>query len=804
MRIKHVHVFRYGPLPAFQRALGGFTLVHGPNERGKTLLLDAIFRLLFKRDLKRTAWRIGGPFGNLGRVEESPEGYLVLDVAGRERKLGPKDTLASTTQLDITPDDFRNVFLVRDSDATLNEATSYFNSVSARLTGMRTGEIDRLMRGVQKHALMRSATVDSKFSNRAEDEKLSDRIDGTTALIEEIETTMAQLVRDDFDETALELARATHKADRLQRELARFEDVRLRERYRRALDALDAWQSHQQHLAAHQPVEAQLVRDWQRGVVQSDHLQARLRTEQDQRNRAASDVGRLRSQVEKVRQLIEPTEAHFAELKSRLGPLMERYQFFRAEHMRTRSGSKLIKWFMFGFLVLALVAVAGYLTTPSTTIAIVAGGFATVSLALGAALIRVGRSAARVEALRDQLTQLGRSVNLGAESVNDFQSALEDVSGDLEAQRAELKTLETRLAVEDGELKRADERLQQLRADVAEGEARLAEFVATSGAKTLPELQARAEQQRRHDHAAREKLSAARTLLGDSFDPAQHVEWRDRIAGEVATLDASIPESVSAKDAQKLETELAHTNKLVEKLTTQLESGRRRLHALEVRAGELRVLDEVPRVRSVVELRRLRQDLLAFCQARSDQLIAGQRAVGILQSLRDEEASHVEEMFGANAYVSQLFREFTGGRYTAVTYDIENEQINVRLKDGGDVAVEALSGGAFDQLHLAVRIALGQRLCGDEPGFFLMDDPFIKADSGRLQHLLDCVKRLVAEGWQVVYFSAKDEVADALGKDIASGAVTYIPMGQEAKSLVVPQKAKIEPPRTAGQHSLFE
>ena len=48
MQIKHVHVFRYGPLPAFQRQLGGFTLVHGPNERGKTLLLDAIFRLLFK------------------------------------------------------------------------------------------------------------------------------------------------------------------------------------------------------------------------------------------------------------------------------------------------------------------------------------------------------------------------------------------------------------------------------------------------------------------------------------------------------------------------------------------------------------------------------------------------------------------------------------------------------------------------------------------------------------------------------------------------------------------------------------
>ena len=75
MRIKTLRVDRYGPLGEFgPHVFLPFVLVYGANEQGKTLLIDAIVRLLFKKDLGKRA----KDFGNLNRVEETPEGFIVL------------------------------------------------------------------------------------------------------------------------------------------------------------------------------------------------------------------------------------------------------------------------------------------------------------------------------------------------------------------------------------------------------------------------------------------------------------------------------------------------------------------------------------------------------------------------------------------------------------------------------------------------------------------------------------------------------------------------------------------------------
>ncbi len=49
-----------------------------------------------------------------------------------------------------------------------------------------------------------------------------------------------------------------------------------------------------------------------------------------------------------------------------------------------------------------------------------------------------------------------------------------------------------------------------------------------------------------------------------------------------------------------------------------------------------------------------------------------------------------------------------------------------------------------------------------------MDDPFIKADPGRLRKQMEILRKIVGMGWQVLYFSAKGEVRDCLASDIKS------------------------------------
>ena len=197
MRIKHINVRRYGPMPPFDKEhLGNFTVIHGPNEFGKTLLIDAIVRLLFKKQLKQNHRR---RFGNMNRVAESPEGYVVIDTRGREVKLGPEETLASVTSMQITPDDFRNVFVVRDSELGIRDEGSYYTHVTERLTGIRTEEITRIVAALQKAGRLRSATPESALSNSVDHDKIGDKVKDLEALLPDIETLRDELVAQSFD-----------------------------------------------------------------------------------------------------------------------------------------------------------------------------------------------------------------------------------------------------------------------------------------------------------------------------------------------------------------------------------------------------------------------------------------------------------------------------------------------------------------------------------------------------------------------------------------------------------------------------
>ena len=43
-----------------------------------------------------------------------------------------------------------------------------------------------------------------------------------------------------------------------------------------------------------------------------------------------------------------------------------------------------------------------------------------------------------------------------------------------------------------------------------------------------------------------------------------------------------------------------------------------------------------------------------------------------------------------------------------------------------------------------------------------MDDPFLKSDQKRLENQLEILLKMAKQGWQIIYFSAKNEVIDYL------------------------------------------
>jgi len=153
----------------------------------------------------------------------------------------------------------------------------------------------------------------------------------------------------------------------------------------------------------------------------------------------------------------------------------------------------------------------------------------------------------------------------------------------------------------------------------------------------------------------------------------------------------------------------------------------------------------------------------------------------IFEEIEREEKEKVSELFGKESPVSQHFKEITGSLYQKVIFNQERGKIEVERKDGLVLDAEKLSGGAYDQLYLSIRLALGEKLLKEKKGFFIMDDPFIKASPDRLKRQMKVLKKISSSGWQIIYFTAKGEVKEALKEDIDNRIVNYIEVKNSLK-----------------------
>jgi uncharacterized protein YhaN len=213
-------------------------------------------------------------------------------------------------------------------------------------------------------------------------------------------------------------------------------------------------------------------------------------------------------------------------------------------------------------------------------------------------------------------------------------------------------------------------------------------------------------------------------------------------------------------------------------LSTRIKKGSRELTAIEVKASALGILEETPRCRSAAELAALEDRIDTWCGKITHEQHVAWKALAIIQEVEREEREKVEDLFGRASRVSELFSEITDGRYAFVDYESETGELFAETPAGDRVSAWALSGGAFDQLYLAIRVSIAERLVGEDRGFFVLDDPFLKADSGRLRNMLEILQLLTEDGWQFIYFTAKDEVVDALRSDIRAGRVELIQMDE--------------------------
>ena len=202
---------------------------------------------------------------------------------------------------------------------------------------------------------------------------------------------------------------------------------------------------------------------------------------------------------------------------------------------------------------------------------------------------------------------------------------------------------------------------------------------------------------------------------------------------------------------------------------------RKRLEEIEREANKvLQSETDYLHCKTTVDLEAVREKLQEFAKSNEGTRDAALKVMTIFEEIEAKERKKVAELFGKESPVANYFREITDGLYDAVLFNQEKGCIDVRRKDGVMLDAEKLSGGAYDQLYLCIRLALGEKILEGRKGFFIMDDPFVKADPVRLGRQIAMLRRIAELGWQIIYFSAKGEMRDILKQPIKSGAVNYV------------------------------
>jgi|GEM_PF-289026 len=250
--------------------------------------------------------------------------------------------------------------------------------------------------------------------------------------------------------------------------------------------------------------------------------------------------------------------------------------------------------------------------------------------------------------------------------------------------------------------------------------------------------------------------------------------WTEQVHALEEYMDRAKDIKYDEKTISRLEEKEEGLGEKIEELTQNMGVIDEEMRTVERKTNESLQFQEHLYCETSVDLKVVKERLQDFVDENETNKEIALGVIQTFEGIEREEKEKVSELFGKDSLVSNYFSEITDGLYDEVIFNQETGEIEVKRKDGVTLEAEKLSGGAYDQLYLSIRLALGEKLLKGKKGFFIMDDPFVKADIDRLHRQIETLKNICELGWQVLYFSAKDEIKHALKEYIDQGVVKCV------------------------------
>jgi uncharacterized protein YhaN len=745
MKIKEFLITHYGPLPDRGKIhLSDFNLIYGVNETGKTLTLEALIKLLLGKNIK--------DFKNINRVDQEVDGYVIIETKEDNKKLGRKTHLDDI--LPITSRECRNLFIIRNSDLSIEPEASFYSQVTNRLTGLQTNRINHLR---EKILEISELTPGGDFSNRKEDGHLKTRMEESARLLEDIKSLRNEVEEGQIEELERKWICLFDEIKAKEVLKVKFEEARKRVFYESAASALgkiDEGRKALKDLSAFSEEDFIKWRDAEREIK-------RVGIKAIEVNKVLAES---ESQIKTIEDALKEQENEFKiskNKKEKIDVLRPQLTNLKNRQIEISSESTFTLVNQQSFLVISIMlglSILGLILKQTPVFTILTGVFGVcffvfmgLQLKSKSSKTSFGKHFAE---LRLDLAGLG----IKGESIEDFLSEVETFSlkfgereGDINIKKVEVGTLKNKT--------------RELRE------------------KIIPELNKKTEKNAEFIR----KIKAA-TFVDSLKEFSENLEKKEKLEREIEKEERVLEEILGEKDRKEKIKELKvfkdkskdieFNEKEYDILSKEISSAREKLGESE---GKLNILSERfkeierkannifgktdLRCHGVRDLENIEKKVRTFIKEKETAREDATVSLGILQEIANEEKTKIREQFGQKSPISKYFSKVTGGLYTSVEFEEKEEKIIVVRKDETTLLPHQLSGGTYDQLYFSIRRALGEKLLEGEKGFFILDDPFIKASHDRLEILIEMLKDISKSNWQVIYFSAKEEIREILGKD---------------------------------------
>lgn len=764
MKVKEFSIIQYGPLPNTGRiSLGNFNLFWGKNEEGKTLTIDALVKLLLGRNIRDFE-------DNINRVEDDPEGYVILeDDEGKDVKLSERGNLTKVAEL--TPSECRNIFIIRNSDLSIANESKFYTNITDRLTGLRTEEISKIKENLQE---MGKITPGGEFSD-VKDEKLRTRINNAKNLIEKIDSLNKKIKEEELDKLEETSVGLREKIGLLTQKLESFEEARKREQYEKGKAS---WEELQEALKGiknmeiYNDTDEQLWRDCEKDIKDKSKENEDLFLELSDVGKTFQEVGKGLNEKEKIFQIFNGRKKKVDdELKLELKDYQTKYekQLQREEQNKIFTPLKIIFSILWGISLLVAILRPSLFILPILFLILTLGFWLFDIL-----WVRRGRT--QLARKRGTITMTAAKFELESKNIEGIFSKIQSFNEEYDKKQRELEELRIKKGGIEGKIKEIREkRIPEIERKIEEAQDKINKIKGKSKEETLAEYSNKLASKQKYEKSAENQKSILENLFkkrGEKLE--ENISfWQEEIDMLKGYQDKAKKVEYKEKEVSKLKEEKTLLEKSLIDLNDKMSHFRKNLEEIEREANEILKPEDFLPCDTLVDLAAIKEKVQYFLNENESNKEAVLEIKRIFEKIEMEEKEKVGELFAGDGSIAMHFSEITGGLYEGVSLDQEGK-IKVQRKGGVTLEAEKLSGGAYDQLYLCIRLALGEKLLKGKKGFFILDDPFIKADPDRLNRQMMMLKKISALGWQVMYFSAKGEVRDSLMKDIKNGNVNYI------------------------------